>query len=68
MWNWAWAIWLLAIAASFAALEGCALAYKGKTLSTWTSEIAFGWPLLPFIYGSLFSGLAVHFFWHFCPK
>lgn len=66
-WDWTWTAWLVAIAASFAVLEGLSIKYKGKTLSRFTAEIAYGWPLMPFIYGSLFSGLAVHFFWHFCP-
>lgn len=64
---WAWICWLAFFAASFAVLETWAIKHHGKTLSRVVSEAAYGWPLLPFIYGSLFSGLAVHFFWHFCP-
>jgi hypothetical protein len=61
-----WSAWLIIIVVSFAVLETWAIVHKGKTLSRVVADAANGWPLLPFIYGSLFSGLAVHFFWHFC--
>lgn len=58
-----WAIWLVVIVASFACLEGYALATGHYTLSrsVWVAAIA--WPPLGVVYGIIFGGLAVHFFW-----
>lgn len=61
-----WAAWLTIIAASFAVFETIALKRGGKTLSRTVSDAAGGWPLLPVVYGMLWGGLAVHFFWRWC--
>ena len=56
---WVWAAWVLAIAVSFAVLEGIALMYHKPTFSrtVWTWSKNF--PLLPFLAGLLAGGLAV---------
>lgn len=61
--QWHWWVWILFIAVSFGLFEGYALQTDTVTLSqtVWMSSIEF--PLLPFLVGMLFGGLAVHFFW-----
>ena len=66
-WYAIWSAWLLLIAISFGALEGIALATGGITLSRFTWDITLAWPLIPVVYGGLFIGLAVHFWWHWNP-
>jgi hypothetical protein len=58
-----WAGWLAAVAGSFVLLEGLAIAHNEDTLSRATWKAAQAWPPLGVIYGVLFGGLAVHFFW-----
>lgn len=65
-WYEIWSAWLLLIMASFAVLE--ALAWNGGvTLSRTVWDATLTWPLLPVIYGGVFIGLAVHFWWHWSP-
>lgn len=61
--QWVWAAWILVIVASFAALEGYALWSGHWTLSRSTWVLAKEWPPLAVVYGIIFGGLAVHFFW-----
>lgn len=66
--RWAWVAWILAIVASFAVLEGFALATDRHTLSRFVWETSQAWPLLPWIVGNLTGGLAVHFWWNWDPR
>ena len=66
-WYLIWSLWLLAIMASFGVFEGVALATGGVTLSRFTWDLTLAWPLIPVVYGGLFIGLAVHFWWHWNP-
>jgi hypothetical protein len=38
-----------------------------KTLSRQMWEWTCAWPLMPFLWGLVTGGLAVHFFWRWCP-
>jgi hypothetical protein len=40
---------------------------RQSTLSRFIYTIGSRWPLSIFIMGQFSGGLAVHFFWHFCP-
>jgi hypothetical protein len=67
---WAWPVWLLLIVVSFSVLEGIAFEYAadGPTLSRFIWTIGQKWPLSLVLYGMLFGGLAVHFFWNWDPS
>ena len=58
-----WALWILAIAVTFGLSEAYAIKTRRFTLSrtiwTWSQHF----PILPWLVGVLFGGLAVHFFW-----
>jgi threonine/homoserine/homoserine lactone efflux protein len=58
--------WILA-AMLLLAYEFFALATGRKTLSRQMWEWSQAWPLLPWLVGVVMGGLAVHFFWHWCP-
>lgn len=58
-----WTIWFLGVAATFAIGETWAIRTKRPTLSRYMAMLATEWPLLMVVYGMLFGGLAVHFFW-----
>lgn len=61
--GWSWVIWLGLFIGLFAINEGYALA-KGKlTLSRATWNVFAAWPPIAVIFGMVFGGLAVHFFW-----
>lgn len=51
--------------------ETYAFKHNKKTLSRWVHDIQKTWPLfgflIGFVLGALIFGLAVHFFWHWCP-
>ena len=66
--NWyeIWSAWLLLIMISFGVLEGLAF-HGGITLSRFTWDLSQAWPEIPVIYGMIFGGLAVHFWWHWSP-
>lgn len=65
--NWVWSGWLLALIVSFAVFEGYALKNGRTTLSRYTWNAFVAWPPLAAVFGMVFGGLAVHFFWHWCP-
>jgi hypothetical protein len=67
--NWyeIWSVWLIVIMVSFAIIEGTAIATGGVTLSRYTWDLTLAWPLIPVVYGGVFIGLAVHFWWHWNP-
>ena len=61
--QWIWLAWILSCVISFAILEGYAI-YSGHwTLSRSTWVLMKHWPLIAVLYGMIFGGLAVHFFW-----
>ena len=61
--SWVWTLWLLALIASFAVFEGCAIRTHRTTLSAFVWALSKGWPPLPFVCGLVAGGLAVHFWW-----
>lgn len=65
--DWAWTAWLGFFIASFAVLERYAIKRGKTTLSRYTWNAFLRWPLIAVIFGMVFGGLAVHFFWHWCP-
>ncbi len=64
MWYWIWSGWLLALIGTFAILEGWALKTGGVTLSSFTDIVSEKWPPFVALFGALFGGLVVHFWWH----
>lgn len=40
---------------------------RQNTLSRWIYNLGQNWPLSIWLMGMLAGGLAVHFFWHWCP-
>jgi hypothetical protein len=58
--------WLVAVA-FLLVYEAWALRTGRRTLSrmVWNATVA--WPLVPFVAGVVCGGLAVHFWWHWCP-
>ena len=64
---WIWLAWLMTFAVSFAIIEGIAIARGKTTLSRFTVVTTTAFPPLIFILGIIVGGLAVHFWWHWCP-
>lgn len=62
-----WVGWILTIIISFAVFETYALKTGRTTLSRFTYNCSQSWPLLPFLLGLIVGGVAVHFWWHWCP-
>lgn len=64
-----WIIGTLAAIAFFSHFEARAFRHPDQqnTLSHAVYTIGSKWPLSIFIMGLFVGGLAVHFFWHFCP-
>lgn len=64
-----WLILLCLAIASFAFFEWRAFRWPDRqnTLSKWIFDLGKNWPLSIFIMGTMVGGLAVHFFWHWCP-
>ena len=63
-----WLFWLLVlVAGGFVVLETYALRHNRLTLSRFTYNITRAFPLAIFLLGLLAGGLAVHFWWHWCP-
>ena len=68
-------LWLLAGWIGFAIFEAKALNHPARkdqiTLSMFVYTIGSKWPLSIFLLGLMvglfWGGLAVHFFWHWCP-
>ena len=59
--------WLIAVG-FLLAYEGYALATGKRTLSRMMYDASKAWPLLPYVWGVVTGGLAVHFWWNWCPK
>jgi hypothetical protein len=66
---WMWAMGLAGAIAFFAAIEGLAFKYPTRqyTLSRVIATMGQNFPLSIWICGVFAGGLAVHFFWHWCP-
>lgn len=64
-----WIIGLFAVIAFFAFFEAYAFKHADRvnTLSRWIYDIGSTFPLSIWIMGMFCGGLAVHFFWHWCP-
>lgn len=64
-----WIIGVLAAIAFFALFEARAFNHPDRqnTLSMAIYTVGSQWPLSIFIMGMFAGGLAVHFFWHWCP-
>lgn len=64
-----WILWLLAVVCSFTLLEAYAFRHPDKqwTLSRTLATVGAKWPLSIALWGMLFGGLLVHFFWRWCP-
>jgi len=64
-----WILGTLGAIAFFAYFEWYAFRYPTRqdTLSMAVFTIGSKWPLSIFLMGLFAGGLAVHFFWHWCP-
>lgn len=64
-----WIIGAIGAIAFFAFWESYAFRHSDRTntLSRWIYNMGQTWPLSIFLMGMLAGGLAVHFFWHWCP-
>lgn len=66
---WVWVAWLLAVAASFAVLEGLALADNdGLSLSQFYVNIKYAWPPISVLVGIAIGILIGHLGWWWVPK
>ena len=67
--NTPWIIGTFLAVAFFAYFEARAFRHpeRQNTLSHAVYEIGATWPLSIFLMGMFAGGLAVHFFWHWCP-
>lgn len=70
--EWLWYVWPLCLFAGiviFAVFEAIALKHSedGPTLSRFMWTIGQKWPLSLVLFGMTFGGLAVHFYWNWCP-
>ena len=68
--NWIWLAGLIVAIVFFAVVEGYALKHPTRlnTLSHCIAYIGSYWPLSIWFCGIFAGGLAVHFFWHYCPS
>jgi hypothetical protein len=64
-----WLLGLIWAIGFFALVEGYALRHPDRqwTLSRTIATIGEAWPLSIWLCGAFAGGLAVHFFWHWCP-
>jgi hypothetical protein len=64
-----WATGFVGAVLFFASIEGLALRHPKRqwTLSKVIAYIGETWPLSIWISGAFSGGLAVHFYWPFCP-
>lgn len=64
-----WIIWAAVIVISFAVLETYAFKHpeRENTLSRFVWTVGQKWPLSIMLFGMVFGGLAVHFYWNWCP-
>lgn len=67
--NLPWVIGVIIAIIFFAVFETYALRHPDRlnTLSMAIYKLGASWPLSIWICGVFAGGLAVHFFWHFCP-
>jgi hypothetical protein len=67
--NGPWVLGTCAALAFFAFFEWRGLAHEARnnTLSHWIFTLGKTWPLSIWLMGAFAGGLAVHFFWHWCP-
>lgn len=65
-----WIVATIAAVVIFIILEGYAFKHPDRenTLSRAVYNLGKNWPLSIFIMGMFAGGLAVHFFWHWCPE
>ena len=65
-----WVIGLLGAIAFFSVFETLAFRWPSRfnTLSRAVYNLGSNWPLSIFLMGMFAGGLAVHFFWHWCPN
>ena len=63
--DWMWVVWIVLIAASFAALETYAFKHPDRqnTLSRAVSTLGERWPLSIALFGLVVGILLAHFFW-----
>ena len=66
---WMWLLGLVGAVCFFALIEGMAFKYPTRqaTLSWCIATLGKNFPLSIWICGVFAGGLAVHFFWHYCP-
>ena len=62
-----WVVWAALVLVAFAWLETRAIRRNRPTLSLTVWWISQRWPPFPFVVGLVVGGLAVHFWWHWCP-
>lgn len=69
MLNWPWLVLAVFALLWFTYFEYAAFKHpeRNNTLSHFVYTIGQAFPLSIFLYGMLVGGLAVHFFWHWCP-
>jgi hypothetical protein len=67
--NTPWVLGAIAFTIFFIYFERRAFAHPDRqnTLSRTVYTLGSTWPLSIFLLGMLVGGLAVHFFWHWCP-
>ncbi len=67
--NLPWNLAAIAAIGFFAYFEARAFRHPDRqnTLSRWIFNLGQTWPLSIFLMGFMCGGLAVHFFWHWCP-
>ena len=67
--NLPWILGALGFVAFFAAFETLAFKWPTRfnTLSRFVFNLGQNWPLSIFLIGFICGGLAVHFYWHWCP-
>ena len=67
--NTPWIVGTLVAIAFFAIFEGAAFKHPERynTLSHFIYTVGSKWPLSIWLMGMFAGGLAVHFFWHWCP-
>jgi hypothetical protein len=67
--SWMWIVWALVIVGGFVLIEWYSFRRPDKqhTLSRAVWSLGQRWPLSIYIFGNVTGGLAVHFFWHWCP-
>lgn len=66
--RWIWLGLIAAFICGFAFFESSALNNEGLTLSRLIYDADQAWPLVRVIFGAIFGGLAVHFFWPWDPR